>query len=170
MPKATAIWLLENTSLTFSQIARFCGLHLLEVESLADGDVDTRMAGFDPIMSSQLTVDEIKRCEEDPDASLQLKHKVYFEKNKKSGRKYTPLAKRQDKPDAIAWILRHYPEMSERSICSLIGTTSDTIRAIRGKTHRNTATLSPRNPVTLGLCLESELELALAKLARSSKS
>ncbi|MDR1609292.1 MAG: DUF1013 domain-containing protein [Holosporales bacterium] len=167
MPKATAIWLLENTSLTFAQIARFCGLHLLEIESLADGDVDTRMAGFDPIMSSQLTMDEIKRCERDPDASLQLRHNVYFERNKKPARKYTPLAKRQDKPDAIAWILRYYPEMSERDICALIGTTKTTIRAIKEKTHRNTATLSPRSPVTLGLCLESELEFVLAKLARS---
>jgi hypothetical protein len=164
MPKATAIWLLENTSLTFAQIARFCGLHLLEVESLADGDADTRMAGFDPIVSSQLTMDEIKRCEEDPEASLQLKHNTYFT-HKKSARKYTPLAKRQDKPDAIAWILRYYPDMSERDICLLIGTTKDTIRAIKGKTHRNTATLSPRNPVTLGLCLEAELESVLAKLA-----
>jgi hypothetical protein len=167
MPKATAIWLLENTSLTFAQIARFCGLHLLEVESLANGDMDAKMAGLDPIISSQLTMDEIKRCEEDPEASLQLKHNTCFEKNKKLVRRYTPLAKRMDKPDAIAWMLRYYPEMDERDICSLIGTTKNMIRTIKDKTHKNIATLSPRNPVTLGLCLGSELELVLAKMARS---
>ncbi|MDR1364997.1 MAG: DUF1013 domain-containing protein [Holosporales bacterium] len=166
MPKATAIWLLENTSLTFLQIAQFCGLYILEVEALADGDMEPGMVGLDPIISSQLTADEIKRCEEDPEASLHLKHNLYSS-DKKPARKYTPLSKRQDRPDAVAWILRYYPEVEERDICALIGATKNTVRAIRNKTHKNMATLQPRSPVTLGLCLEPELECVVAKATRA---
>ncbi|MDR1333283.1 MAG: DUF1013 domain-containing protein [Holosporales bacterium] len=166
MPKATAIWLIENTSLTFEQIARFCGIHLLEVESLANGDMDSGMVGLDPVTSSQLTTEEIKRCETDPESSLQLKHSVYFD-DKKPARRYTPLSKRQDKPDAVAWILKYYPDVEERDICNLIGTTKGTIKAIRNKTHRHMATLRPRSPASLGLCLDSELEYVIAKSVRS---
>ena len=111
MPKATAIWLVENTSLTFSQIAEFCGLHVLEIESIANGDLDNQMIGFDPITSAQLTAEEIKRCENDPNAKLQLKKMVDIDISR-SGNKYTPKSKRHDKPDAIAWMLKYYPQLT----------------------------------------------------------
>lgn len=164
MPKATAIWLLENTTLTFSQIAEFCGLHILEIQSLADGDMDAQMSGFDPITSSQLTVEEIKRCEADPDAKLQMKVSEYF--SEKPLKKYTPKAKRHERPDAIAWILKYYPDIPEQDICDLIGTTKSVIKTIRNKTHKNYADISPRSPVTLGLCSSAELDFVIAKLSR----
>lgn len=165
MPKATAIWLIENTALTFSQIAEFCGLHILEIESLADGDMDSKMTGFDPIVSSQLTLEEIKRCEENPNAKLQLKSSQYFDE-KKPSKKYTPKAKRQDKPDAIAWILKYYPGIPDQDICDLVGTTKVTIKAIKNKTHKNSAIIKPRSPAVLGLCSETELDFVIAKLSR----
>lgn len=166
MPKATAIWLIENTSLTFAQIAEFCGLHILEVESLANGELDTAMAGFDPIVSSQLTVEEIKRCEANANAKLILKTNQYLDNEKKIKSKYTPRLKRQDKPDAIAWILKYYPDIPEQEVCELLGTTKITIKAIRNKTHKSSATLKPRSPVSLGLCSEAELDLIISKLTR----
>ena len=165
MPKATAIWLIENTALTFSQIADFCGIHILEVESLANGDMDSQMAGFDPIVSSQLTIEEIKRCEADPSAKLKLKSNEYFEDHK-TQKKYTPKAKRQAKPDAIAWLLKYYPTMPDQDICDLIGTTKVTIRTIKNKTHKSSSILQPRSPVVLGLCSEAELDFVIAKLTR----
>lgn len=165
MPKATAIWLIENTALTFSQIAEFCGLHILEVESLADGDMDSSMTGFDPIISSQLTIDEIRRCEADPKAKLRMKKSEYFEDSKPS-KKYTPKAKRQDKPDAVAWILKYYPNVPDQDICDLIGTTRATIKSIKNKTHKNSANIKPRSPAVLGLCTEAELDFVIAKLTR----
>jgi len=166
MPKATAIWLIENTSLTFIQISEFCGLHILEVESLANGELDTTMAGFDPIVSSQLTVEEIKRCEANPDSKLMLKINQYLEEDKKVKTKYTPRSKRQDKPDAISWILKYYPDIPEQDVCGLIGTTKITIRAIKNKTHKNSPAIKPRSPVTLGLCSEADLDFVISKLSR----
>ncbi len=166
MPKATAIWLVDNTSLTFSQIADFCGLHILEVESIANGDLDNQMVGFDPIISSQLTQEEISRCEADKNARLQLKPSPYIEDTKVL-RKYTPKAKRHDKPDAIAWMLKYYPEIHENDVCNLLGTTRATLNSIRNKTHRSSATLKPRSPVVLGLCSEAELDFVIAKQKRS---
>lgn len=166
MPKATAIWLIENTTLTFSQIAEFCGIHILEIESLANGDMDSQMAGFDPIVSSQLTVEEIKRCESDPTAKLQLKSSEYFETSDKQ-KKYTPKAKRQAKPDAIAWLLKYYPEIPEQDICNLIGTTKITIRSIKNKTHKSSSSLQPRSPAILGLCSDAELDFVISKLSRN---
>jgi hypothetical protein len=165
MPRATAIWLIENTALTFEQIANFCGLHLLEVESLANEDGDTHMAGFDPIASSQLDVDEIRRCESDPTMRLILKTNRYVDGEWKSS-KYTPKARRHDKPDAILWMLKCYPEMPESDICSLLGTTRATVRSIKNKTHRSMQTLKPRSPIVLGLCSEPELDLVTLKLKR----
>ena len=165
MPKATAIWLIENTALTFSQIAEFCGLHVLEVQSFADGDVDGQMIGFDPVASSQLTVDEIKRCEADPHTKLRMKESSYVEESKPA-RKYTPRSKRQERPDAVAWILKYYPEVPEQDICDLIGTTRVTIRSIKNKTHRNYSEIKPRSPVVWGLCSEAELDFVIAKLKR----
>jgi hypothetical protein len=166
MPKATAIWLVENTALTFQQIADFCGLHFLEIESIANGDFDSKMSGLDPIVSSQLTLEEINRCEKDPSTKLQLKDCHHLELRAIS-RKYTPKAKRQDKPDAIAWILKYYPDISEHDICNLIGTTKMTIRAIKNKTHRNISTINPRSPTSLGLCTETDLDFIVSKLSRS---
>ncbi len=165
MPKATALWLIENTVLTFSQIAEFCGLHILEVESLANGDMDSKMTGFDPIISSQLTIDEIRRCEADPAAKLQMKESEYFEE-KSPSKKYTPKAKRQDKPDAIAWLVKYYPNIPDQDICDLIGTTKITIKSIKNKTHKNYSNIKPRSPVVLGLCSEAELDFVIAKLTR----
>ncbi|MDR0942722.1 MAG: DUF1013 domain-containing protein [Holosporales bacterium] len=168
MPKATAIWLIENTSLTFEQIADFCGLHVLEVESLADGDMDSKMKGFDPIISSQLTLDEIKRCEKDAGLKLQLKSSRYFMEEKPSHlKKYTPKAKRQSKPDAVAWMLKYYPNVDERDVCDLIGTTKAVVKAIRNKTYKNMSTLNPRSPAALGLCSDAELDFVIAKSTRS---
>ncbi len=164
MPKATAIWLLENTALTFSQIAEFCGLHILEIQSLADGDMDAQMSGFDPITSSQLTLEEIKRCEADPGAKLQIKVSEYFADE--PSKKYTPKAKRHDRPDAIAWLLKYYPDIPEQDICNLIGTTKSVIKTIKNKTHKNYADIKPRSPVTLGLCSSGELDFVIAKLSR----
>lgn len=166
MPKATAIWLLENTSLTFVQIAEFCGLHILEIESLANGSMDSRMKGFDPISSSQLTNDEIHRCESDSGARLILKSSQTIDSPKKLAKKYTPRAKRQDRPDAISWLLKYYPEIAEQDVCTLLGTTKIMIRSIRNKTHKDIANLKPRSPVALGLCTEAELDFVISKTSR----
>ncbi len=166
MPKATAIWLVENTALTFEQIAEFCGLHILEVEAIANGDMDGKMSGFDPIVSSQLTIDEVKRCEKDKEAKLQLKINSYLVEEKRIQAKYTPRSKRQDKPDAIAWLVKYYSDLPDSDICKLIGTTKTTIQLIRNKTHKSASNLNPRSPVILGLCSEAELDFIISKLNR----
>ncbi len=168
MPKATAIWLVENTALTFEQIATFCGLHVLEVEAIANGELGTNMAGLDPVISAQLTHEEIARCEADPKAVLQLKDTPHFDNAKKTG-KYTPVSKRQKKPDAIAWLLKYYPEMQENDICTLLGTTRATIRAIKNKTHKRQEELTPKSPVVLGLCSEKDLDFMIAKTQRNEE-
>lgn len=161
MPKATAVWLVENTTLTFDQIAEFCGMHALEVQAIADGEVATGIVGLDPVANGQLTREEIERCEKDPDASLRmLVSEVTIGKHK--GARYTPVSKRQDRPDAIAWLLKHHPELSDAQISKLIGTTKATIASVRDRTHWNAANIKPRNPVTLGLCSEADLEKAVA--------
>ena len=162
MPKATAVWLVENTTLTFKQIAEFCGLHILEVQAIADGDSATGMMGFDPITSGQLTVAEIKRCEMDESSTLSLTIPVTADSilGKKSSR-YTPVAKRQDRPDAIAWLLKFNPELSDAMICKLLGTTKNMIKSIKTKTHWNSQNIKPKNPVSLGLCTQMELENAV---------
>ncbi len=158
MPKATAVWLIENTALTFEQIGDFCGIHELEVTALANGEIGTGIVGIDPIATGQLTLDEIKRCEKDENASLELIIK-FVEKKKPS--KYTPVSKRQDRPNAIAWILKNHPEIEENIIKKLIGTTKATIDAIKNKTHKNTEEIKPHNPVNLGLCSEEDLQKAI---------
>ena len=165
MPKATAIWLVENTALTFEQIATFCGLHVLEIEAIANGEMGTNMAGLDPVISSQLTHEEIARCEADPNAVLQLKAVHNFNDAKRTG-KYTPVSKRQTKPNAIAWLVKYYPEIEESDICSLLGTTKATIRAIKNKTHKRYDELVPKSPVVLELCSEKDLDFIIAKTKR----
>lgn len=171
MPKATAVWLFENTVLTFDQIAEFCGLHLLEIQAIADGDVASRMVGHDPIIAGQLTKEEIERCEKDPDTKLRLKQTTALDIHKRrKGARYTPVSRRQDKPDAVSWLIKHHPELSDNQICKLIGTTKKTIEAIRDKTHWNTTNLKAKNPVTLGLCKEVDIEKAVAVASRNKKA
>lgn len=167
MPRATAIWLIENTALTFEQIADFCGLHILEIESLANNEIGTNLIGFSPIMSSQLTNEEIQRCENDPEARLQLKVIPELEiENNKRQHKYTPKAKRNDKPNGILWLVKYYPEMPDSDICELLGTTTRTVHSIRNKTYKNMSSLSPKDPSHAGLCSAQDLEFFISKLKR----
>lgn len=167
MPKATAVWLVENTALTFEQIAAFCGLHSLEVQAIADGEVAVGMVGLDPIANGQLTQAEIERCEKDPKARLQiLAVDLPQPVSRSKGPRYTPVTKRGDKPDAVAWFLKHHPELSDAQISRLIGTTKPTIAAIRDRTHWNSANIKPRSPVLLGLCTQRELDEALRRVKR----
>ena len=167
MRKATAVWLLDNTTLTFRQIASFCGLHELEVSGIADGEVASGIRGIDPIINSQLTAEEIKRCEADEQLDLHLfKNPAAVGEKKSRGPKYTPLSKRQDKPAAIAWLVKFHPEITDGQISKLIGTTKNTIKAIRERTHWNINNLTPTDPVILGLCKQIELQKILDKIPR----
>jgi uncharacterized protein len=166
MPKATAVWLVENTALSFEQIADFCGLHPLEIQAIADGEVAGGIVGLDPVANGQVTRAEIERCEANPDGHLKINITDYPQpRSTAKGARYTPVSKRQDRPDAISWLLKHHPELSDAQLCKLIGTTKPTIQSVREKTHWNAANIKPRNPVTLGLCSEPDLEKAVA-LAR----
>ncbi len=167
MPKATAVWLVENTALSFEQIAAFCGLHHLEVQAIADGEVAVGMVGLDPVANGQLTKSEIERCEKNPDLRLKLLvPDLPAPVARSKGPRYTPITKRGDKPDAIAWIVKHHPELSDAQVSRLIGTTKPTIAAVRDRTHWNAANIKPRSPVLLGLCTQRELEEALAIAAK----
>ena len=167
MPKATAVWLIDNTMLSFEQIAAFCGLHDLEVQALADGEVAPGMQGLDPIARGELTQDEINRCQDDPTGRLEIaKATTPLPKARSKGARYTPVSKRGDRPNAIAWLLKNYPELKDAQISKLIGTTKPTINAIRDRSHWNTANIKPQNPVGMGLCNGHDLEKAIA-LARA---
>ena len=170
MRKATAVWLLDNTTLTFRQIATFCGLHELEVSGIADGEVAGGIRGIDPIINSQLTADEIKKCEANEELDLQLyKNPAAVGEKKSRGPKYTPLSKRQDKPAAIAWLVKFHPEITDGQISRLIGTTKNTIKAIRERTHWNINSLTPTDPVILGLCKQVELQAVLDKMPKKEE-
>jgi hypothetical protein len=167
MQKATAVWLVENTTLTFRQIAEFCGLHELEVNGIADGEVAQGIKGFDPIANRQLTAEEIKRGERDPNHKLRLMHNPAADgEEKRKGPRYTPLSKRQDRPAAIAWLVKFHPELSDGQIAKLVGTTKPTIQSIRDRTHWNIANVAPVDPVALGLCKQGELDAAVAKAVK----
>ena len=171
MRKATAVWLVENTSLTFSQIANFCGLHELEVSGIADGEVAGGIRGMDPITSNQLTEKEIKRCELDPNSKLELiVNPVTIGETKRRGPRYTPLSKRQDKPAAIAWLVKFYPDLPDSQIIKLVGTTKPTIKAIRERSHWNITNIVPTDPVLLGLCKQVELDSAIKKIDKKNSS
>lgn len=165
MPKATAVWLIDNTALTFKQISEFCSLHILEVEGIADGDVASGIRGADPIANGQLAREEIEKGEKD--ASYALKAEVFdsqpikTSKPKRRGPRYTPLSRRQDRPDAIAWLVRNHPEITDAQISKLIGTTKPTIKAIRERTHWKISTITPTDPVSLGLCGQIDLDEAV---------
>ncbi len=170
MPKATAVWLVDNTSLTFDQIADYCVLHRLEVQGIADGEVAIGIQGIDPIAKSQLTRNEIERCEKDSSARLKMLKLDLPEPSKRTkGPRYTPVAKRQDKPDAIAWLLRHHPELKESQIAKLIGTTKTTIQAVDERTHWNSPNIRPRDPVLLGLCAQGELNAAVDRARKRAE-
>jgi len=168
MPKATAVWLVENTSLTFDQIAAFCGLHVLEVKGIADGDVAQGIKGLDPVTSGQLTREEIETAERDPTHELHLAEpKVHVpETPAKKGPRYTPVSRRQDRPNAVLWLLRNHPELKDSQIMRLVGTTKPTITQIRDRTHWNAPNLTPQDPVTLGLCTQTDLDAEVKKAAR----
>lgn len=165
MPKATAVWLLDNTTLTFEQIAAFCSLHELEVQAIADQEVAVGMVGQNPVMSGQLTDAEIERCQKDPNARLVMNHRDLPMPVKRSkGPRYTPVTRRADKPNAIAWMLKHYPMMTDAQIGKLIGTTKNTINAIRDRTHENMANIKALSPVSAGLCSQADMDEILAKI------
>lgn len=162
MPKATAVWLVENTALSFEQIAAFCGLHALEVQAIADGEVATGMQGLDPVANGQITWDEIERCSKNPALRLESAQRaIEVPAQKRKGPKYTPISKRQDKPDAIAYLLRHHPELSDAQIGKLLGTTKPTIQSIRDKSHWNSTNIRPQHPVQLGLTSMKDMNAAL---------
>jgi hypothetical protein len=167
MPKATAVWLVDNTSLSFDQIADFCKLHPLEVGAIADGEAALSIKGLDPTLTGQLTRAEIDKAQADPDYRLKMAdNRVRVPLAKRKGPRYTPVSRRQDRPNAILWLLRNHPELKDAPIMRLVGTTKPTIEAIRDRTHWNANNLSPLDPVTLGLCSQLELDLEVEKAAK----
>ena len=167
MPHATASWLVDNTSLSFEQIAAFCGLHILEVQAMADDLASSKYTGRDPVHSGELTHEEIEKGQADPNYRLRM-HRAPVDVSRTKGPRYTPVSKRQDKPDGIAWILRNHPEVSDAQIGKLIGTTRTTIAAIRDRTHWNISNIQPKDPVTLGLCSQRELDAIVSKAAKKA--
>jgi hypothetical protein len=168
MPKATAVWLVSNTSLTFEQIAAFCGLHVLEVKGIADGDVAQGIKGLDPVTSGQLTREAIEEAEREPSRDLHLAEPkvIVPETPSRKGPRYTPVSRRQDRPNAVLWLLRNHPELKDSQIMRLVGTTKPTITQIRDRSHWNAPNLTPQDPVTLGLCSQIDLDAEVKKAAR----
>src|SRR6188474_1442279 len=168
MPKATAVWLVENTALSFDQVADFCKLHPLEVKAIADGDAAQGIKGLDPVLTGQLSREEIEKAEKQPDYKLKISEpKVRLpEPKKKKGPRYTPVSRRQDRPNAILWLVRNHPELKDSQIMRLVGTTKSTIQAIRERTHWNASNLQPMDPVTLGLCSQIDLDLEVQRAAK----
>ncbi|CAN5810609.1 DUF1013 domain-containing protein [soil metagenome] len=171
MQKATAVWLIDNTTLTFRQIAECCGLHEREGNGIANAEVAQGIKGFDPVANRQLTSEEIRRCEADPAARLKLmKNPAAEGEEKRRGPRYTPLSKRQDRPSAIAWLVKFHPELADGQIAKLVGTTKPTIQSIRDRSHWNIGNVQPVDPVALGLCKQTELDAVIAKaVAKQSK-
>ena len=164
MPKASAVWLIDNTSLSFDQIADFCSLHPLEVQSIADGEAGIGIQGYDPVQNGQLTQGELDRCQNDPTARLVLAESDLPTANRRTkGPRYVPVARRGDKPDGINWLLKHHPELKDSQIVKLIGTTKETIGKIRDRTHWNIANITAKHPAMLGLCTQGDLDAAIEK-------
>ena len=168
MPKATAVWLVDNTALSFDQIADFCKLHPLEVKAIADGDAAQGIKGLDPVSTGQLSREQIEKAEGDPDERLHMSDpKVRLpEQKKKKGPRYTPVSRRQDRPNAILWLVRNHPELKDAQIMRLVGTTKSTIQGIRDRTHWNAQQLQPLDPVTLGLCTQIDLDFEVQRAAK----
>ncbi|MEX2520896.1 MAG: cell cycle transcriptional regulator TrcR [Paracoccaceae bacterium] len=170
LPKATAVWLVDNTALTFDQIADFTGMHELEINGIADGEVAIGIKGLDPVIGGQLTRKEIERCEANPETRLRLMKKTLAPEQKRKAPRYTPLSKRQDRPAAIAWLVRYHPELADSQIAKLVGTTKPTILSVRDKSHWNMPNIRPVDPVALGLCKQIELDAAVKRAdARKAK-
>ena len=166
MPLATAVWLIDNTSLTFDQIADFCGLHVLQVKGIADGDVAAGVRGIDPITNNQLERDEIEKAQDDDSYRMRLSRpKTLVAEKTRKGPRYTPVSKRQSRPDAIAWMVRNHPEVSDAQIGKLLGTTKTTIQAVRDRSHWNSPNITPQDPVGLGLCSQTDLDAVVRKAA-----
>jgi len=165
MPKATAVWLVDNTTLTFRQIADFCGMHELEIAGIADGEVAVGIKGVDPVRNNQLTAEDIKACEADEAKRLTLLKRELAPPEKKKSPRYTPVSKRQDRPAAIAWLVRYHPELEDSQIAKLVGSTKPTIQSIRNRTHWNSANIQPVDPVALGLCKQVDLDAAVQTAA-----
>lgn len=164
MPKATAVWLIDNTALSFEQIADFCGLHPLEVQAIADGEVSFGIQGIDPVQNGQVAREEIDRAQADPNYRMKiLKTALPRPQSRSKGPKYVPISKRGDKPDAIAWLLKHHPELKDAQIVKLVGTTKDTINKVRDRSHWNAQNITARHPVLLGLCSQYDLDQAVQK-------
>ncbi len=174
MPKATAVWLIEKTALTFTQIADFCGMHPLEVQAIADGEVAQGIVGYDPVANAQVALEEIHRCEKDEALRLKLLPTNLPQPKRLRGARYTPVAKRNDRPDGIVFLLRNYPQLSETQIGKLMGTTKETIQKVRDRTHWNSANIKPRDPVILGLCSQTDLNAIVSqaneKLSREGQA
>ena len=170
MPKATAVWLVDSTALTFEQIAAFCGLHDLEVQGIADGEVAVGIRGLDPIANGQLTREEIARCEQDKSLHLSLTSPTTKLPERTRRARYTPVSKRQDRPNAISWLIKNYPVLNDAQIGKLLGTTKSTITAVRERTHWNSQNISARHPVLLGLCPARDLEQAVVKAGGQTAS
>jgi len=171
MAKATAVWLVDNTTMTFLQVADFCGLHELEVQGIADGDVAAGVKGFDPLANNQLTQGEIDAAEKDPQHKLKLKfYAAAVGEEKRRGPRYTPLSKRQDRPASILWLVKFHPELTDGQISKLVGTTKPTIQALRERTHWNINNIQPIDPVALGLCKQSELDAVVQKAAKKKEA
>ena len=169
MPKATAVWLVDNTALSFDQIAAFCTLHPLEVQGIADGDVASGIMGVNPIQNGQLTKEEIEKGEADPNYRLKLSEpKVRVAVAKRKGPRYTPISRRNERPNAIKWLVRNHPELKDAQIMRLVGTTKSTIESVRENTHWNAANLTPMDPVTLGLCSQIELDLEVKRASKDA--
>ncbi len=167
MPHATATWLVDNTGLSFNQIADFCGIHVLEVQAMADDLAGSKYTGRDPVHAGELTLAEIEKGQADPEYSLRMQ-RAPVAVSRTKGPRYTPVSKRQDKPDGIAWLIRNHPEVTDAQISRLIGTTRNTIGAIRDRSHWNIQNIQPKDPVTLGLCSQRELDAIVAKAAKSA--
>lgn len=169
MPKATAVWLVDNTSLSFEQIAAFCGLHPLEVQGVADGDVASGIMGVNPVQNGQLTREEIEKAEADPSYRLKLSDpKVRVAAPKRKGPRYTPISRRNERPNAIKWLLRNHPELKDAQIMRLVGTTKSTIDSVREGTHWNNANITPMDPVTLGLASQIDLDLEVSRASKGA--
>lgn len=167
MQKATAMWLVDNTSLTFTQIAEFCGLHELQVQAMADGDAGSNITPTNPIYNGELTQEELDRAQANPNAKLHIRQSTLPQPAARTkGPRYTPLAQRDDKPNAIAWMLKNHPELQDSQIVRLVGTTKDTIQKVRDRSHWNAANIKPSNPVLLGICKQADLEAAIKRAHR----
>ena len=166
MPKATAVWLIDNTSLSFDQIADFCGLHALEIQGIADGEVAVGIVGRDPISNAEVAREEIDRCGADSSGRLVMLEPEIDLQQRRTGPKYTPLSKRQNRPDAIAWLIKFHPELTDVQVCKMVGTTKPTVVSVRDRSHWNSPNLQPLDPVSLGMCSQTELDEAVQAAAQ----